>query len=278
MKRTTRALHCVPTLLAALLCACAAQPGTQPAAPAARPAADADLAIRWVLTAAEWQALSLQAYAAAAEDLPKFLNDRSWSALPGQHDAENLPPAIIFDVDETLVSNADFQLALEPPFSNAKLDDWNAAHEARPVPGAADFVQRAIDAGVEVFFVTNRPCEAKPGIERFCPQQETTIHDLVETGIPANADRVLMAREQPEWTAEKKVRRDLIAKNYRIIMLVGDDLADFIPCVRDVVVPPCTEPATQALRAATTEAHRHYWGNGWYIIPNPMHGSWTSVE
>ena len=19
------------------------------------------------------------------------------------------------------------------------------------------------------------------------------------------------------------------------------------------------------------------WGNGWYILPNPMHGSWTSV-
>lgn len=277
MKRTTLRVHSVPTLLAVLLAACAVQPEAPPQ-PAAQPATDADLAILWVRGAAEWQALSLQAYAAAGEDLPGFLDNRSWSALPGQHDAGNLPPAIIFDVDETLVSNVDFQLELEPPFSNAKLDDWNAANEARPVPGAAEFVQRAIDSGVEVFFVTNRPCETRPGIERFCPQQDTTIHDLLETGIPANADRVLMAGEQPDWTAEKKVRRDLIARHYRVIMLVGDDLADFIPCVRDSVVPPCTEPATQALRAATTEAHRHYWGNGWYIIPNPMHGSWTSVR
>ena len=21
-----------------------------------------------------------------------------------------------------------------------------------------------------------------------------------------------------------------------------------------------------------------YWGNGWYILPNPMYGSWTSIR
>lgn len=259
-----------PGLVAASLGACAVVPG--PVGDS-----DADLGILWVRDAAEWRALSLQAYAAASEDLPRFLNDRSWSALPGQVDAADLPPAIIFDVDETLVSNVDFQVQLEPPFRNSKLEDWNATHEARPVPGAAGFVQLALDSGVEVFFVTNRPCQAKPDVDRFCPQQDTTIHDLIETGIPANADRVMMAAERPDWTREKKVRRDLIARDYRVIMLVGDDLADFIPCVRATVVPPCTEPATKALRDATTEAHARYWGNGWYMLPNPMHGSWTSA-
>ena len=146
------------------------------------------------------------------------------------------------------------------------------------MPGAAEFVQLAIDSGVQVFFVTNRPCEAKPGVDRFCPQQDTTIHDLLETDIPANAGRVMMAAEEADWTREKKVRRDLIAEDYRVIMLVGDDLGDFIPCVRERVVAPCTEPASRAGRRATTEAHAEYWGNGWYILPNPMHGSWTSVE
>ncbi|HZD54203.1 MAG TPA: HAD family acid phosphatase [Woeseiaceae bacterium] len=270
MKRTL-AVRLLPGLIASTLAACAGQPG---------PGTDSgtDLGLRWVRDAAEWQALSLQVYAAASEDLPRFLNDRSWSALPGQRDAAELPPAIIFDVDDTLVSNVDFQIALEPPFRNSKFDDWNATYEARPVPGAAKFVQLAIDAGVEVFFVTNRPCEARPGVERFCPQQETTIHDLIETGIPANADRVMMAAEQADWTSEKRVRRDLIARDYRVIMLFGDDLADFIPCARKSVVPPCTEPATKALREATTDAHANYWGDGWYILPNPMYGSWTSVE
>jgi 5'-nucleotidase (lipoprotein e(P4) family) len=256
-------------LIAAALAGCAAQTASN---------SETDLGILWVRDAAEYQALALQAYGAAAEDLPRLIEDRSWTALPGQQNAGELPPAIIFDVDETLVSNVEFQVELEPPFRNSKLDDWNAANEARPVPGAAAFVQLAIDSGVEVFFVTNRPCQAKPGMEKFCPQQDTTIHDLIETGIPANADRVMMAAERPDWTREKKVRRDVIAQDYRVIMLVGDDLGDFIPCVRASATPPCTEPATQPLRTATTEAHKRYWGEGWYIIPNPMHGSWTSVE
>ncbi len=257
-------------LVAVTLGGCAVQP------PAG--AEETDLGILWVRDAAEYHALALQAYNAAAEDLPRMLQDRSWSALPGQHGAENLPPAIIFDVDETLVSNVQFQEEYEPPFTNQKLDDWNAANEARPVPGAAAFVQYAIDSGVEVFFVTNRPCQAKPGMTKFCPQQDTTIHDLIETGIPANADRVMMAAEEADWTREKQVRWKLIAQDYRVIMLFGDDLGDFLPCVRGKPVPPCTEPATRALRKATTDAHKRYWGEGWYVIPNPMHGSWTGVE
>lgn len=271
MNRRSKAARLLTGIAVLTLAACAAQP-------AAEDDSELDLGIRWVRDAAEWQALALQAYGAATEDLQGFLDNRSWSALPDQRDAAGLPPAIIFDVDETLVSNVEFQVALEPPFRNSRLDDWNASHDARPVPGAAEFVQLAIDSGVEVFFVTNRPCQAKPGVDRFCPQQDTTIHDLIETGIPANAERVMMAAERADWTREKKVRRDLIAEDYRVIMLVGDDLADFIPCVRASVVPPCTEPATQALRRATTEAHARYWGEGWYILPNPMHGSWTSAE
>jgi 5'-nucleotidase (lipoprotein e(P4) family) len=256
-------------LAAAALGGCAAQPSV---APGDNPG------LRWVESAAEYRALALQAYGAAAEDLPRMLEDPSWSALPRQQDAGDLPPAIIFDVDETLVSNVQFQMELEPPFTNQKLDDWNAANQARPVPGAAAFVQYAIDSGVEVFFVTNRPCQAKPGATKFCPQEDTTIHDLIETGIPANADRVMMAAEKEDWTREKKVRRDVIARDYRVIMLIGDDLGDFLPCVRATPSSPCTEGATQALREATTDAHKRYWGEGWYIIPNPMHGSWTGVE
>ncbi len=257
-------------LAAAALGGCAMQPSGGPG--------ETDLGLLWVRDSAEYRALALQAYGAATEDLPRLLKDRSWSALPGQRDAADLPPAIIFDVDETLVTNVDFQVELVPPFTNRKLDDWNAANEARPVPGAAAFVQYAIDSGVEVFFVTNRPCQAKPGMTKFCPQQDTTIHDLIETGIPANADRVMMAAEEPDWTREKQVRWNVIARDYRVIMMIGDDLGDFLPCVRGSIVPPCKEPATQALRKATTDAHKRYWGDGWYIIPNPMHGSWTGVE
>jgi acid phosphatase len=247
---------------------------------ASRPVASdrPDLGVLWVRDAAEYRALSLQAYRAASADLHRLIDDTAWSALPEQTAAEDLRPAIVFDVDETLVSNVDFQVAFEPPFSNKKLNDWTAASKARPVPGAADFIRKARAAGVEIFFVTNRPCEVEPDTVDPCPQQQVTIDDLVETGIPADAEHVMMAGEQPDWKDEKKVRRDLIAKNYRVIMLVGDDLGDFIPCVRARIHAPCMAAATRAGRLEQTDEHAAYWGNGWYIVPNPMHGSWTTVE
>jgi acid phosphatase len=265
-------LACLPVLAACTISACA----PQPIAP--RADEDADLGIRWVRDSAEYRALSLQAYAAAAEDLPRLLDDKSWSALPQQADAQNLPPAIIFDVDETLVTNVLFQAELEPPFRNHKLDDWNAATKATPVPGAPEFVRLARASGVEVFYVTNRPCEPKDRVSDPCPQQAVTVEDLNEAGIPADASGVMMANEKPEWTQEKKTRRDLIAQDFRVLMLVGDDLGDFIPCTRTRPIAPCTEPATKTSRDELTNSARQYWGNGWYVLPNPMHGSWTSAE
>jgi acid phosphatase len=255
--------------LSLMLAACAAAPP---------PADDVDLGILWVRDAAEWEALSLQAYAAATEDLPRLLADTSFSALPEQRDVPDLPAAIIVDVDETMVSNVQFQVSYEPPFANHKLDDWNAANPSLAVPGAAAFVNDALEKGVRVFYVTNRPCAMIEGMAGSCPQEHITIDDLNEAGIPADEAHVMLAKERPGWTREKKVRRDLIASEYRVIMLVGDDLGDFIPCVRTRIVAPCTEAASAGKRRQWTRENAGLWGNGWYVLPNPMHGSWTSAE
>jgi len=234
--------------------------------------------ILWVRSAAEFEALSLQAYRAAGDFLAAAIADASWSALPQQTDAADLPTAIIFDVDETLVSNVEFQVALEAPFRNSKLDHWNAANKAKPMPGATEFTELARAAGVELFFVTNRPCESKPGVDDPCPQETVTVQDLVEAGIRADTDHVMLANERPEWRREKSSRRNFIAKTHRVIMLVGDDLGDFLPCTRKKPYTPCTESASIASRQALTYEHESYWGAGWFVLPNPMHGSWTSVE
>ena len=234
--------------------------------------------IQWVLTAAEFDALSLQAYRAASDFLQPALADPSWSALPDQTDAGDLPPAIIFDVDETLVSNAEFQATYKHPFTNSKLDDWNHAGIARAIPGSVAFTRLARSAGVELFFVTNRPCEKKRGVDHPCPQESVTVQDLNEAGIEADADHVMLANERPEWDREKVVRRNLIAQTHRVIMLVGDDLSDFIACTRSSPRVPCTARATISSRDEATYEHERYWGAGWFILPNPMHGSWTTVE
>jgi acid phosphatase len=230
----------------------------------------------WVRDAAEYRAISRQVYQAASMALPALISDETWSAIPYQTNAENLPPAIIMDIDQTVVNGVDFQLGHEPPFTAEKFDEWNASHVATAVPGAPEFVQLAQDSGVRVFFLTNRYCNSTA--ENPCVQKPISVQDLIEAGIPAEDADVSLAGEKPGWGSEKKVRRDHIAKDFRVIMLFGDDLGDFIPCVRRRPVAPCTEGGTIDNRFALTAKHDAYWGAGWYVLPNPMYGSWTSVR
>ena len=237
-----------------------------------------DLGIQWVKHAAEYQAIGTQVYGKATADLPRFIEDKSWDALRGYGAPSNLPEAVVLDVDETVVSNVDFQLTFERPFENHKLDTWSSNYRSRPIAGVREFVEAARAAGVIVFFVTNRPCERKYGTDDPCPQKQTTIDDIREVGIDVDADHVMLSGERPGWDREKRVRREYIANTHRIIMLIGDDFGDFVPCARKKIVAPCTVAATRASRAAALEKYREFWGNGWYILPNPMHGSWTSVK
>jgi len=153
--------------------------------------------IVWVRDAAEFDAIAMQVYRAASDDLPGLVADKSWTAMPGQESYGELPPAVILDVDETLVSNVAFQELLTSPFKNSMLHDWNSNNKATAIPGAVEFVKLAREHGVELFFVTNRPCRRKPHISGRCPQEAITVQDLVEAGIPADSDHVMMANESP---------------------------------------------------------------------------------
>jgi acid phosphatase len=238
-----------------------------------------DLAVLWAQHSAEYQAVSAQVYAKARADLPRFVADTSWTALPGQSDFEDKPPAIILDVDETVVSNAGYQETLATaPYTRFRHFDWMRNNKSVPIRGAAETIEAARAAGVTVFFLTNRACETFEGVEGDCPAEQVTIDDLRESGIDTDAEHVLMAWEQPGWNKEKLNRREFIGQTHRVIMLFGDDYGDFVECTRAKPLPPCTEPATRASRLATVDAYADYWGNGWYILPNPMHGSWTTVR
>lgn len=237
-----------------------------------------DLGILWVKHSAEYKAITQQVYRDAREDLPRLLEDKQWNAMTGHGEVSSLPPAVILDVDETVVSNVNFQLTFERPFANHKLDTWSGNQNSLGVPGVEAFISAARELGVTVFFVTNRPCDLIDGNDDPCPQKKTTVDDIRELGISVEPDYVMLANERPGWDREKQVRREYVAKTHRIIALVGDDLSDFIACVRENPHGACTEAATSESRAAALEEHADFWGNGWYILPNPMHGSWTSFD
>ena len=236
-----------------------------------------DFALLWVAGAAEYQAATKQIYALATGDLKRLRDDPSWSAVPYVAIDGDQPTAVVLDVDQTVLDGVDMNLTMVP-YSNQRQYEWGLANQVNLVRGAKEFIAAARALDIEVFFLTNRPCQPYPDAVGDCPIEQVTIDDLRGAGIQVDAEHILFANEQPGWDREKVVRRNFIARTHRVIMLLGDDLADFIACTRGSPRLPCTEPATRQSRDEALEIYGKYWGNGWYILPNPMHGSWTSVE
>ena len=235
------------------------------------------LGIGWVDSAAEYDALTLQAYQNATRHLDELIADKHSTALPGQEGASGLPTAVILDVDETSLSNVDFQIHIEGNFSHEAFDYWQQNNPARRIEGAPEFIRTAREKGVTVFFITNRPCHERDFAPGACPQEAITLKNLAEAGIETDAGHLMLVGEKPGWNREKRLRQELVARDYRVIMLIGDDLGDFLPCVRAKPIAPCPA-ATAEDRSRMALQNQKYWGVGWYILPNPMHGSWVSFS
>lgn len=217
----------------------------------------------WLQTSAEYQALSMQVYTAARLTLPEALADKSWTAvsLPGRN-PPTLPPAVIMDIDETVLSNARFQGELirrSTTFNRELFSDWIHNVKIPPVPGAQEFVKTAGELGISVFFVTNRDVSV----------EAATRENLQRLGFPleGNLDNLLMRNERPEWTRDKESRRSFIARDYRVIMVFGDDLNDFTSAAM----------GSLAERQAAVARYSAFWGRRWFLLPNPAYGSWEQA-
>lgn len=57
-----------------------------------------------------------------------------------------------------------------------------------------------------------------------------------------------------------------MANQYRILLLIGDDLEDF---VSGAVAAP-----EDRIRLA--QQYNNRWGVSWFLVPNPHYGSWES--
>ena len=276
----------LPACIAVLVAACTSAP-TQPAAGTkASPcpsgptfASGADRATLWMRNSSEYRASTVTIYRAALESLKKGLAEPSWTAEPTQEgNFAALPPAVVMDVDDTVLDNSESEahLLLEGTCFDAfpaSWDAWVAERRAPAVPGAVEFIQSArtlkdpAGRAVRVFFVTNRDCEKRPSSDAACPQEEDTAENLRSLGLGTDAFRedLLFRGERPEWDGEKLSRRQEIARGYRIVLVIGDDLADFLPEVRRQTV------AERDLARCTRDA---FWGRRWFLLPNPIYGSW----
>jgi 5'-nucleotidase (lipoprotein e(P4) family) len=228
----------------------------------------------WMQTAAEYKADTMQTYRMAIENIDRALEDHGWSAAIEQKDGySSLQPAIVMDIDETVLDNSRYEamLILEgKEFDQKTWDDWIAFEGATAVPGAVEFINDMRGRDIEVVYITNRACAKRENSALECPQEGNTIENLKKVGVlGVRPENILLAGEVDGWTSEKKSRREFVSGKYRIVMLFGDDLGDFLPDVKDDITPE--------QREKLVDEYGSNWGKRWFILPNPIYGSWLSV-
>ena len=228
----------------------------------------------WVQSSAEYEANCLQAYNVAGKNVDSALRDRGWTAaLEQTGDFASLPPAVIMDIDDTVLDTSPYQAQLiidGKEFSPQSWDQWLTLKNAPAIPGAVRFIRSLKEKNIEVFYITSRECMQRPGTDCQCPQEQETIDNLAAVGIDGvKPEHVLLKHERPAWSSEKKSRRESIAARYRILMLFGDDLGDFLPGVKKSITP--------LRRDELVRQYRSNWGHTWYMLSNPIYGSWLRV-
>jgi 5'-nucleotidase (lipoprotein e(P4) family) len=108
---------------------------------------------------------------------------------------------------------------------------------------------------VEVFYITNR-------LEN---ERQSTLINLKKFGLPNADDNHLLLKS---ITSGKEPRRQQVAATHEIVMLLGDNLADF-SILFDKKNP--TE------RFNNTVSSVKEFGNRFIVIPNPGYGDWEST-
>ncbi|WP_340649315.1 5'-nucleotidase, lipoprotein e(P4) family [Pseudoxanthomonas winnipegensis] len=242
--------------------AAATQPvPTTPTAPA-----DDNLnAVLWVQRSVEYQALSIQTYRAAADHLDAALKEKHWDALVPEergNAATGLKPAVILDVDETVLDNSPYQARLirdNAEYDEVSWDRWVAEKKAKAVPGVVDFAKAANAKGVTLLYVSNRAVHLK----------DATIANLKTVGLPVAEESVFLGLGTnvpgcEQNGTEKNCRRKLAGQKYRVLMQFGDQLGDFVQVVAN----------TQADREKLLTQYRDWFGERWWMLAGPTYGSW----
>jgi acid phosphatase len=217
--------------------------------------------VLWMQASVEYEAVTYQIFKIAEYRLDEALADTNWVAVfPKKTGMGKKKPAIIVDIDETILNNSPYRAGLLQ--TNLKKSEqtylsWVNQVRARAIKGSIRFLRLARDKGVTIFYVTNRHELVK----------ETTRLNLRNLGFPLEIDfETILTPKEKDFN--KNLRRRLIAKHYRVIMIFGDDLIDF----SDIFDGRYVED-----RRTLVKDNRALFGKKWFILPNPIYGSWDNA-
>jgi 5'-nucleotidase (lipoprotein e(P4) family) len=244
-----------------------ATPAATTATPAAGPLADDNLnAVVWAQRAIEHDMIFEEVFRQAQEKLPAALKQPTWDALtPADRHGmplKGLKPAIVLDIDETVLDNSPYQARLihsGGEFNEADWAAWCKEGKARALPGAVALTQFAAAHGVAVIYISNRAKDL----------DSATLANLRRAGFPVAGPESFLGlgtfvADCEQVGSEKGCRRQLIASKYRVLMQFGDQIGDFA----DIV------PNTPAGREKAMAPYRAWIGERWFLFPNDTYGAW----
>jgi 5'-nucleotidase (lipoprotein e(P4) family) len=202
------------------------------------------LSTAWYQFSAEQKALYYQAFNIAKMRIDQIAADKN-----------NKNPAVVLDIDETVLDNSPYQgwcIHNDSSYTKSSWDRWVQKGTAEALSGALDFTKYAQEKGVEVIYISNRNIS----------QMDATIKNLKEKGFP-NAEKSFVFLK--DSTSDKTYRREIVSKNYEIAVLIGDNLGDFDHLF--------DHRANKAAHRAV-EQHKNEFGKKFIMLPNPMYGKW----
>jgi acid phosphatase len=236
------------------------------AAPAPRTPADDNLnAVTWSQTAIEHDLIFLQTYRDAQARLPAALADKQWDALPKDDrvaPVKDLKPAVVLDIDETVLDNSPYQARLIKSGGEYNEADWAAwcnEQRARALPGVVEFTQFAAKHGIAVIYISNRAKDL----------DQATLANLRKAGLPVAGPESFLGlgtfvEDCEQIGTEKGCRRQLISHKYRVLMQFGDQIGDFV-----TVLANSAEGRQKAMKP-----YMDWVGTRWFVLPNPTYGAW----
>jgi 5'-nucleotidase (lipoprotein e(P4) family) len=165
--------------------------------------------------------------------------------------------AVVLDADETVINNLQYQIEREQAGLKYTTESWHAwvgRREATPLPGAAAFLSRVRELGGRIAIVTNR-------LESECPDTEAVFrtHRLVYDVMLCRPDGG-PSDKNPRFAAVAAGTTKAGGPPLDTVIFVGDNILDF--------------PGLSQAAAKKDDTALAPFGIRYFILPNPMYGSW----
>ena len=260
------------------LSACASVPPPQAAlnSVSALPKTSPPPTMQFLYGSGEAAALSRQAYSAMTAYVTERVRRRHERPLsgvvlsgdavlgaPAFADCAGKPLAVALDADETVVLNLGYEAdeaGRGGSYDAARWSRWEQTGGAAvvAVPGALEALRAVRALGVTVVFNTNRSAA----------NAVYTKQMLDNLGFgPVRHGETLFLSGDDATGSRKDARRAAIASRYCVIAMGGDQLGDFSDLFNAISDPVSRRAAADQSPVAAL------WGNGWFILPNPVYGT-----